>query len=288
MTELTGEEFTTEIVTDAQVDIVNYLHDLVYEISARRRKMPGWSKQNTKTMSSNEHIFLFGGNVVMRYEYYVPVFNLFSVTKPPSAGSSAGEPLFVLATQGLLQSQDDRTFDDFKGMPPRAAPSAQKGAFAANAKPRKFTACGREFTLDEQWEQPSADEPALWTLGDDAIFYAETSYVAFPPGSSLNDIPYTALDFYSRDHVMSPQDLYVDCPKTAVEKTAGAVKISVSYIDPSGSAAAQGMNNFYLIAQRDDMILVVSFMIFEKSYAANKNYFDALVNSAFKALSAAP
>jgi hypothetical protein len=281
VTELTGEEFTTKIVTQDHVDIVNYLHDLIYEISSRRRKISDWTKQNTAAKATNEHIFLFGGNVVMRYEYYVPIFNLFSVTKPPSE-NSPGDPLFVLSTQGLLQSQEDRAFADFTGMPQSPqTQSLQASPFSSGAARRPLSLGECEFALDAQWTQPVPDEPGLWTLGDDAVFYAGTTVVMPPAGKTLDDIPYTGLDFYSRDHLMSPQELYIQSAKTTSERVGNSIKIFAPYFSPVTGA---WMSNFYLIAQKGGTIYLFSFAIFEKSYSANKSYFDSLVNGIFKAL----
>ena len=89
VTEMTGEKFLTTI-TGSDTEIVNYLHDLVYEFSARRRKLA--DPVVTKAVSSREDFPQFGGPVTMKYSFDVPIFNLQEII------GADGAPSFQLAT----------------------------------------------------------------------------------------------------------------------------------------------------------------------------------------------
>ena len=77
--DMTGEKIITEIDPYGDdVDILNYLHDLLYEFSARRIKLD--DLQGTEIFSSQE-FDQFGGKVTICFDSLIPllILNRFSV-----------------------------------------------------------------------------------------------------------------------------------------------------------------------------------------------------------------
>ena len=84
--ELTGERIVTQ-VTPKDVEIVNYIHDMVYELSSRRKKVQNefltLKEQNspvTKQFVVDQDFVQFGGQVQIVFDGSIPVFNLESIT----------------------------------------------------------------------------------------------------------------------------------------------------------------------------------------------------------------
>jgi hypothetical protein len=284
LTDITGEEFTTEIVTSEHIDIVNYLHDLVYEVSSRRRRISAWTKTNTRTVFANEQIFQFGGNVVMRYDYYVPVFNLTEITPPqnmnPSISGSA--QLFTLVTQGQLSSQEDISFSAFTGMKPRVSkPSALN--LSHNAAPRSVTVGSCVIALDAQWRQPLADMPNLLVIEDEALFAINMFSVLPPEGGSEKDAPYDALDYLTRDLLLGTNGAYIDMRSFTIERNEQLLKISAPYIFLAESGKTIDIK---LLRKKDSLVYMANMTVFESAYNANRAYFDAIIQNAQKALEA--
>ena len=124
-TEMTGERIMGSFSPD-ETDLVNYLHDLVYEFSARRGNISAQTFASsiaesfqsdtqatlkTHFISVQEEYPQFGGTVDMNYAFYIPVFNLHSITAPN------GDIRFELITAAALSHSSDTSFFDFTGIP---------------------------------------------------------------------------------------------------------------------------------------------------------------------------
>ncbi len=120
-----GESFP-DFLTDSQIETINYAHDMLYELAGRRKHLNGIDL--SKDLYLTQEFLQFGGNVNLCWQFYMPLFNLRSIT------SEEGEPLFEAVTMGILESSDDTSFQDFSGftdVPPsllaaRKIPAADK------------------------------------------------------------------------------------------------------------------------------------------------------------------
>ena len=157
VTEMTGEKFLTTI-TGSDTEIVNYLHDLVYEFSARRRKLA--DPVVTKAVSSREDFPQFGGPVTMKYSFDVPIFNLQEII------GADGAPSFQLATVGALASSSDNSFFAFTGFPAPMQDKARNFTSTQKKPSQKIQYKGQEIKLDEQWTQAAEN---MYLLGDVAM-----------------------------------------------------------------------------------------------------------------------
>ena len=113
--ELTGERIVTQ-VTPKDVEIVNYIHDMVYELSSRRKKVQNeflaLNEQKTsltKQFVVDQDFVQFGGQVQLVFDGSIPVFNLESIT------DFSGKKLLQAVTMGTLSDNADTSFEKFAG-----------------------------------------------------------------------------------------------------------------------------------------------------------------------------
>lgn len=172
--EFTGELIMSTILPESNdVEIVNYLHDILYEFSARR------IKENTVTVASSNfikdnHFMLtgihssqsydqFGGNVTIIFDPLIPIFNIKAIL------NSDGEQVLSCATFGMLQSSADSTFDSFKGFPAikRESNPDKKSNIKTNQKAVEYiTTKNQTISLDSNWTQAMEN---LWLCGDEGL-----------------------------------------------------------------------------------------------------------------------
>ena len=81
--ELTGEKIMSGF-TPEEAEIINYLHDMIYELSARRKKI-GALSENKRIVRNDEYFGQFGGFVTVEYDAIVPLFNIKQVFSDESA-----------------------------------------------------------------------------------------------------------------------------------------------------------------------------------------------------------
>ncbi len=85
--ELTGEAFLTNFIPDEEnTEVVNYLHDILYEFTARRIKAGLISPDNSgyisnKNFSENgirlsQDFMQFGGKVDLQFDASIPLYNI--------------------------------------------------------------------------------------------------------------------------------------------------------------------------------------------------------------------
>ena len=176
---LTGEKIVGAALGTEDVDILNYLHDFIYEFASRRKKLNG--KDFSSTLVINDDYPQFGGSVKIEYDFYIPLFNVSSVR------SSAGKTLFEVVCTGAITSSDDSSFFGFKGIPQIETPS-----YPAGSIPK------------EEWVQ---QDSYLFTLGEDAIFVAD--YLACDDEAFTAQNGYTFLQYYARTFISSTDTFYV-------------------------------------------------------------------------------
>lgn len=161
---MTGERINTKLMPNAEdTDIVNYLHDILYEFNSRRRKVDNVTDQNIK---SYQDYAQFGGDVLITFDAKIPLFNIKHIE------NSKGEKVLEIATFGQLTSSEDKSFTKFYGFPepvPQtvtispALPSLKK---PKTPKSKRYRFEKQSVTLDEDWEQKMDN---FWTLGDNSL-----------------------------------------------------------------------------------------------------------------------
>ena len=156
--DMTGEKIITDIDPYGDdVDILNYLHDILYEFSSRRIKC---DELGTQPVFSTQEYEQFGGNVTICFDSLIPLFNIKSIKN-----NQDGNIAFTCVTYGRIINAQDTSFEDFKGLLPSKpyhAPTVKK----VKGKSKKFTTQdGQTITLDSNWEQKMDN---LWMFGEEA------------------------------------------------------------------------------------------------------------------------
>lgn len=259
---MTGERIGNAI-TPEQTDIVNYLHDLVYEFNARRIRADNVNPKTANIfgkkyldsgLSVSQDYAQFGGKVHIIFDYLVPLFNIKKIL------SNDNTVILEVATIGTLQSSDDASFISFAGISDATKSSASTKKYSAwtpdkSAKKNKCTVNGQQVTLDSSWTNSMEN---LWLLGDEALLSM----------SSANLTPEQLLR-------MSMQN--ANWKNLAISKNGKSYTLSSTYYQP---ASGNIMKGFRIITEMSDGTCAVFMLtIFNNTYEANKKYFDEIVKS---------
>ena len=174
--EFTGETFLSEMSNNPEdIDIMNYLHDILYEFSARRIKVSSVSPMDKNYVLNKDYInngitvsdeyVQFGGKVKITYDCLIPLFNLKCIK------DSTGKILLECVTIGCLRSNDDKTFETFA--PIDLSDLDKKLEPVMNKKPKakliKYE--GTSVMLDSHWTQGTDN---IYTFGDEAVSVLST------------------------------------------------------------------------------------------------------------------
>ncbi len=259
--DLTGERIITAI-TPEDTDIVNYLHDMLYELAARRKKI-GTLTGKTESRQDYEQ---FGGRVTMHFDALIPLFNLVSIT------SASNKSVFSLVTAGQLVSSEDDSFFAFKGMPAaltdkRHQFKPKKSAAGDSAYQKEGTSVLQTVALDAQWKQ-SMDN--LWLLGDNAILVMDV----IPRPADADE---TMLALLTRKMLLGTNHSYPDLGRLSVSTKGGQTKISNVLYKPDTESVTQ---DFKVLTKLDDgSVGFFTLTVFSGAYTKNKAYFQAILDS---------
>lgn len=160
--EMTGERIlTNSLLEESDVDIVNYLHDILYEFSARRGKME--MVDETEVFNREEYA-QFGGQVKIKYNCIIPLFNIECIY--------SGDDIAVLqcVTIGNLRNMEDNSFENFKGIS-ILINEKKNTAKIKKAKAVNYSFDNHTLQLDSKWTQSMEN---LWLYGDEAVISLAT------------------------------------------------------------------------------------------------------------------
>lgn len=178
--DLTGERISGTVGTD-DVEILNYLHDFLYEFASRRKK------QNSKDFSDSVIVYddypQFGGSVRIEYDFYIPIFNIAEIQ------AEDGTCRLEAVCTGILTSNNDKAFSEFKGI---------KHADISEVR------VSSDDIPAEEWIQQDNN---LWTLGDNAIY--ATNYLACDEADFLAKNGFSFLQYYACTFLSSTDYYYV-------------------------------------------------------------------------------
>lgn len=269
--DMTGENvIIADYNNEEDVDIVNYMHDLLYEFSTRRTSL---GPLHPKTQDYVNNVSLtdnglkvknnypqFGGDVVMVYDCMVPYFNLKRIENPK------GNAIFELVEMGRISSAEDQIFDRFVKLP-------DVGNLKINSvKPRKqksFNAIieNQKIKLDASWEQKMAN---MWVQNDDAIITMVTY-----------DNP-AAPDYYNeysilRNLLESKDGYYITLDKCDVIFDKGNLRIySEQYLQNAGKLY-YGIK--YLTLNSNNQYDYLSFAALKATYLIKRSYYDKIIKT---------
>ncbi|MCQ2591109.1 MAG: hypothetical protein MJ179_11845 [Treponema sp.] len=152
--DMTGERLITSISnTPEEIDILNYLHDFLYEFSSRRIKAGNVSPENPKYLISNffknngliikQDFPQFGGQVYLTFDAIIPFFNVKNII------DMKNNTLLECICFGKIQSSNDTTFSGFKGFTQKFKTNLEK--LDKNTKARTFEYENLSVNIDSNW-----------------------------------------------------------------------------------------------------------------------------------------
>lgn len=291
--EITGEKIVTSI-TPEDTDIVNYLHDLMYDFTERRQKVWEVSPETVTEAASfcdrgikiEDDYPQFGGKVSIFYDYFVPIFNVRKIV------SSDGAVMFEAVTAGQLVSSGDKSFTDFKGFPDNlfSAKSAAREIKPSNENQsfviRSANGSNQKIELDSQWQQNMDN---VWFLGDSAML-------------SVNVVPLAEtkaekekyLNMLKRRMLLGTTSSYIVWQNLELTASDEKIRLSTYYYQNNSDGAGGSVNSEKsgkdekLSLTKDTKILTkmneseygfFSFTVFDAEYRKNHAYFDSVLNS---------
>lgn len=269
--EMTGENVITADYTSSEdVDIVNYLHDILYEFASRRGKLDeltpeteGYKnyvslKENGLTVSTDYP--QFGGDVTITYDCMIPFFNVKRIE------NNKGEVLFDCVEIGLISSADDTLFDKYVKVPDTG--NIKVNSVKPKKSPAKEAKLGtQKVTVDETWTQSMEN---MWTQSDDAIVTLAAINASAPTDAFVN---------YSLVRMLleSKDGYFINLEKCDVVFDANQIRIySDSYIASTGKVY-YGIK--YLTVNNSKKYDYISFATTKANYLLKRSYYDKILKS---------
>ncbi len=259
--ELTGERILSS-VTAEDTDIVNYMHDMMYELSARRKKQGTVSSVQT----SQQDYAQFGGLVTIGFDPLVPIFNIKSIS------SSDGTTVLQSVEAGQLVSSQDKSFSSFKGFPKNFTDTkhqlkVKKNLKKANYEYKLDDERTQTIILDTQWSQ-SMDN--FFLLGNSAIL---TMNIVKAPANS----PITFSDLLTRKLILGTENSYPDWSRLKITKSDKRTVIENTYYQPLSGSVTKDFKIITPLSSGNYALLTLT--VFTGAYLPNTDYFTAIINS---------
>lgn len=253
--EFTGERVEPLPSSQDETDIINYLHDFVYELFPKRIMIGTIDK----TYSENCDYAQFGGRVSIQYDSMIPVLNLKQIV------TSDGKIALSAITGGKLINSTDTTFTDFKGIPAKSSASAEKVKKGKSAKIEieNEGLKSQVFELDSNWEQKSA---ASWMYKS----VAAVSSAVLPINDAQKNVLLRSL-ILGRDHS------YPDWTKQKFSEKNGKIELSQIFYDSDSKSFKNDFKKIETLNENAKSIFTLT--VDSASYTKNKSYFDGIVNS---------
>ena len=256
---MTGEKIISTILPDTEdTDIVNYLHDLLYEFSARR--ISAEAVESDKLILDQDFA-QFGGKVALTFDARVPLFNIRTIA------NEKGEKIFDCVTIGTIKSSEDKSFEGFKGVAAPKPSVTKETRKAAKSKICKFE--NRQVTLDESWEQKMEN---FWTLGNDSLITMSV-LPKVAENQVLNDL------YVQRKLLESTEGSYTDfqnCEITYTQAKDCYKLVSNSFFPESNINVCLTK---LLTRNSDGGFDYFSISTYQTAYLKNPSYFDKIVKS---------
>ena len=256
---MTGEKIVSTIIPDSDdVDIVNYLHDILYEFSARRISQVAVESDK---VTIDQDYAQFGGKVAITFDARIPLFNIRSIA------NDKGEKVFDCVSIGTIKSSEDKTFEGFSGI--KTLKSDVQKETNKTAKPLVCKFENRSVTLDENWEQKMEN---FWTLGNDSLI-TMSALPKVSENKTLNDL------YVQRKLLESSEGSYTDfqnCEITYTQAKDSYKLVSTSYF-PESKASVNITK--ILTRNKDGGFDYFSISTYQTAYLKTPSYFDKIVKS---------
>lgn len=258
--------------SEEDVDIVNYLHNLMYDFSAQRISLGELTPQteNYKNNISLQENGLkvsadlpqFGGDVYINYDCVIPFFNVKQISNPD------GKVLFECVSLGKINSTEDTSFDRYVKIP-------ESGRVKLNSvKPKKSkkmecSAGNQKITLDESWEHKSE---IIWVQNNDAIISLATYQ------KPKDNVPQLYFQYILiRLLLETKSDNIIDYASSEVIFTENGFRINATSFMPSASKTYYTIK--YLTLNDEGDYDFMSFAATKSAYIQKCSYFDKILKT---------
>lgn len=271
--DITGENVIVADYNDPDdIDIVNYMHNLMYDFSVKRIKLENLTPQtknyvNDKSLKENglkvwSDLAQFGGKNFIIYDCVVPFFNVKQIQ------DDAGKILFDCVELGKINSADDAIFDKFSKIPEIG--KAKLNSIKQKKSKSKEVALGNQkITLDETWEQKNS---MMWVQNNDAIITLAT----YQKPKDQNP-PFYFQNILIRLLLETKPDNIIDFTDAEIIFAENGFKIySASYM-PSATKVFYTIKFLTLNAENDYDFM--SFAAPKSTYIQKRSYFDKLLKT---------
>ncbi len=281
--ELTGERIASLISQD-DTEIVNYMHDMIYELSSRRKRAGKIEPGKTASggvdflhtgIRIDEDFPQFGGSVTVIYDFLVPIFNIKLIE------SNSAEPQLFVVTAGKISSTTDSAFDSFKGFPEKYSDKKHSLKLNKKAKPKTYSfEGGKSVVLDENWNQSMEN---LWLLGESALISIGT----IPENSEIRGESSMAVPpFILRQLLLSNSISYSDWKNIRIENYEKYIRnefsenfrcsVTALVYQPTTLNLTR---NIKIITKKEKGYDFFTMTAFEEVYRKNERYFNNIVKA---------
>ncbi len=262
--ELTGERIMSAVSPD-DTDIINYLHDMIYELSSRRQK----AGIIEDALCIEQDYEQFGGNVKINFEPLVPIFNIKSIQ------SIDGKALLTLITAGQLISSSDDSFTAFEGMPLKTTDSSHQFEQDKKAKKQKISysktdAFTQKITLDSQW---SARAENLYSLGSNAILALDIIELSGESPEEREDF----INGLYRKLTLGNGEIYPYSELLKIETKKNTSSFQNLFFNDISKSFTR---DFKTLTRLDENHLaIMTLTVFQGAYKDNSKYFERIIKS---------
>lgn len=252
--ELTGEKVENGFaMSKDDTEIVNYLHDLIYELNSRRIKV---SEVPSICMEDYPQ---FGGDVLINYDAIVPLFNVRSIIN-----SKTNQKLLNISTCGRIQTATDNSFESFKGLPASYKDNRHKMPNVKKAVPSTIELeDSQSVTLDSCWKRGMEN---LWFLGDAALL-------------TIGTLPATdSVDFLTRQLCLSTGKTYIDWNNinASVDFSKKSYIQALVYDSSNGNVT---INIKIVLPAKENKSPALVMSVYQNLYKKNTKYFEKILES---------
>lgn len=267
--ELTGERLLTSISnTPEEIDILNYLHDFLYEFSSRRIKAgdisPTTANYKLGKIFQNNGVLVkqdyeqFGGKVYINFDVLIPFFNIKSIT------DLQNKKLLECVCIGI-QSSTDNAFANFTGFNTKFKTNIAK---SKSAKEKEFKYENLSVKIDENWNI----DTNFAQLGDDALIGLSKLTI-----TDSNDTLFSLLTL-SKSFCMSFADNYVNLTNLEFFYSQAENKIKVVKTISVQDNMIKGIEIISKDKTSDDYNYFILSTFFH-AYNTRRSYYDKIVKS---------
>lgn len=279
--DMTGERFVTQ-PTQEDTDVINYIHDLIYEFASRAKKQMAISSVSKDVSSAKagrvteessvfmnsgiraqEDFSQFGGAVFVYYDGYIPVFPVKKIV------SNSNEVLFEAVCIGRIVSSDDTSFSDFQ-IPHNEIKEKSFSHKSKKPKASVYEVAGTKITLDENWTHAAENGDASSAASKNLFFYGDEAmlFVLHDADSGRQ------VSEYIKSVIQQTAGNYVPLADVSIVNEKGQTTVSVKNI---GEDAVY--QRFFVIREKDGDKIMLNMVVNEKQYNENRKYYRNILKN---------